>query len=121
MYSDQTPEAAIAPERLPEPQGYKILIACPKVEEKTQGGVFIPEKRQSEEAIASIVGKVVKVGPEAYADKKRTDYAWCKPGDWVIFRSYSGTRFSIDGQEFRLINDDTVEAVVADPRGYKRV
>ena len=46
---------------------------------------------------------------------------YCKEGDFVIFRSYSGTRFKIDKQEFRLINDDTVEAVVDDPRGYARV
>jgi len=38
----------------------------------------------------------------------------------VIFRSYSGTRFKVGGKEFRLINDDTVEAVVDDPRGYTR-
>jgi hypothetical protein len=35
-------------------------------------------------------------------------------------RNYSGTRFKVNGQEFRLINDDMVEAVVDDPRGYTR-
>ena len=46
--------------------------------------------------------------------------SYCKKGDFVIFRSYSGTRFKVHGKEFRLINDDTVEAVVEDPRGYSR-
>ncbi len=45
---------------------------------------------------------------------------WCKVGDWVVFRAYSGTRMKMYGQEFRLINDDTVEAVVDDPTGVVR-
>lgn len=111
----------VAADRLPVPQGYKVLIAVPKVEEKTQGGVFITDKLKSAEEVASILGYVVSMGDEAYTDPKRSSKPWCKVGDWVIFRSYSGTRFTVDGHEFRLINDDTVEAVVADPRGFKRV
>ena len=61
------------------------------------------------------------VGPDAYKDgDKFPSGPYCKEGDFVIFRSYSGTRFKIEKQEFRLINDDTVEAVVDDPRGYTR-
>ena len=43
-----------------------------------------------------------------------------KEGDWVMMRSFSGTRFKVHGKEFRLINDDTVEAVVDDPTGVVR-
>ena len=90
--------------KLPEPAGYRLLIATLKVSEK-----------------ASILGLVLKVGPEAYSDADRFPSGpYCKAGDFVIFRSYSGTRFKIENQEFRLINDDTVEGVVDDPRGYKR-
>ena len=120
MYSKDLPWSAIPADRLPKPQGYKILIALPTVEAQTKGGLFLPEKLKGEEEIASILGYVVSVGPEAYSDPARTSYAWCKEGDWVMFRPYSGTRFKIDGHEFRLINDDTVEAVSADPEGYKR-
>jgi co-chaperonin GroES (HSP10) len=61
------------------------------------------------------------MGSEAYSDlDKFPDGAYCSSGDWVIFRSYSGTRFKISGQEFRLINDDTVEATVSDPRSIER-
>ena len=77
--------------------------------------------RQAEET-ASIIGFVIKTGPDAYSDKERfPNGAYCKEGYFVIFRSYSGTRFKIHGKEFRLVNDDTVEAVVEDPRGYTRV
>ena len=107
--------------RLPKPQGYKILIGVPEVSDKTEGGVFMPDGLKSAEETASIIGFVMKLGPDAYADKdKFPNGAFCEEGDFVIFRSYSGTRFKIHGKEFRLINDDTVEAVVDDPRGYTR-
>ena len=107
--------------KLPEPKGYKLLIAIPKLEEKTQGGVIIPDKLKGLEQTASIVGLVIALGDAAYKDaEKFPDGPYCKEGDFVIFRSYSGTRFKLRGEEFRLINDDTVEAVVDDPREYAR-
>lgn len=109
-------------ETFPHPTGYKLLIAMPTLEEKTEGGVFIPESLQKAENTASVVGLVIQLGDLAYQDQdKFPNGSYCKEGDWVIFRSYSGTRFKLEDQEFRLINDDTVEAVVADPRGVKRV
>ena len=108
--------------KLPEPQGYKLLIAIPKLEEKTSGGVIIPDKLKGLEQTASIIGLVITMGKAAYNDAdKFPDGPYCKEGDFVIFRSYSGTRFKLRGEEFRLINDDTVEAVVDDPREYTRV
>jgi len=108
--------------KLPEPQGYKLLIAIPKLEEKTIGGVIIPDKLKGMEQTASIIGLVIALGKAAYNDAdKFPDGPYCKEGDFVIFRSYSGTRFKLRGEEFRLINDDTVEAVVDDPREYTRV
>jgi len=107
--------------KLPEPTGYRLLIALPEISEKTEGGVFMPDGLKKDESTASIIGFVLKAGPDAYSDSSRfPGGAWCKEGDFVIFRSYSGTRFKIQGKEFRLINDDTVEAVVDDPRGYTR-
>jgi len=107
--------------KLPEPKGYRVLIAIAEVEDKTEGGVYMPDSLKSAESTASIIGFVLKVGAEAYADETRFPTGpWCKEGDFVIFRSYSGTRFKIGGKEFRIINDDTVEAVVDDPRGYTR-
>ena len=107
--------------KLPEPKGYKLLIAIPKLEEKTQGGVIIPDKLKGLEQTASIIGLVIALGEAAYKDtEKFPDGPYCKEGDFVIFRYYSGTRFKLRGEEFRLINDDTVEAVVDDPREYTR-
>jgi co-chaperonin GroES (HSP10) len=121
MYTANKVEDEQLKAKLPEPSGYRLLIAVPEVSEKTEGGIYMPDQLKKAEETASIVGFVVKVGPDAYADlNKFPNGPWCKEGDFVIFRSYSGTRFKVLGKEFRLINDDTVEAVVEDPRGYSR-
>tara|TARA_R110002012_G_scaffold290349_1_gene483958 strand:- start:290 stop:664 length:375 start_codon:yes stop_codon:yes gene_type:complete len=111
----------IEPEKahqLPKPSGYKILIALPEPEEKTEGGILKAKQTMDLEEIGSICGFVLAIGPDAYKDKKRfPNGAYCKEGDFILMRSYSGTRFKIHGKEFRLINDDSVEAVIDDPRG----
>ena len=104
--------------QLPDPTGYKILIALPDPEKELDGGIIKSNKTLYEEEIGSIVGFVTKLGPDCYNDKKRFPSGpFCKEGDWILMRSYSGTRFKVHGKEFRLINDDSVEAVVEDPRG----
>ena len=107
--------------QLPEPKGYKLLIALPEVDEATEGGIIKSAQAQHEESIATIVGWVMAMGPDAYATYSRfPNGPYCQVGDWVVFRAFSGTRIKIRGKEFRLINDDTVEAVVEDPRGVER-
>ena len=107
--------------KIPEPSGYKLLIKPLEVQEKTESGIYMPDALKQAEQTASVIGFVVKAGPDAYKDTdKFPSGAYCNEGDFVIFRSYSGTRFKVGKEEFRLINDDTVEAVVDDPRGYAR-
>jgi chaperonin GroES len=121
MYTANKVEDEDLKAKLPEPVGYKLLIAVPEMSEKTDGGVYMPDNLKSAEETASIIGYVIKIGSAAYSDPERfPNGAWCKEGDFIIFRSYSGTRFKVMGKEFRIINDDTVEAVVEDPRGYSR-
>jgi len=109
-------------EKLPEPTGWRILIALLQADEKTESGIYKPVEVLNYETVGSIVGLVLKVGDLAYKDEKKFPSGpWCEPGDYILMRSYSGTRISVRGQEFRLINDDTVEAVVSDPRGVHKV
>ena len=64
---------------------------------------------------------VVALGDMAYADQNRFPTGpWCKQGDFIITRANTGTRLKIHDREFRIINDDSVEAVVEDPRGIQR-
>ena len=110
--------------QLPEPKGYRILCAIPEVEkefeESTIGLVKSEQTIDYEEKLATVLF-VVALGPDCYADKTRfPNGPWCKKGDFIIVRPHAGTRLRIHGREFRLINDDSIEAVVQDPRGIKR-
>jgi|TARA_R100001510_G_C7642034_1_gene199613 co-chaperonin GroES (HSP10) len=108
--------------QLPVPTGYHILIGLPEIEEKTEGGIIKARTTLEIEETASMVGFVIAMGPDCYKDEKRfPNGPWCKEGDFILMRAYSGTRIKIHGKEFRLINDDTPEAVVDDPRGISRV
>lgn len=108
-------------QQLPKPVGYRLLIALPRVEEQYESGLLKADRTKHEEAIMSMMGAVIDMGAQAYSDKDRFPTGpWCKIGDFVMFRPHSGTRFKVNGQEFRLLNDDSIEAVVADPRGVQR-
>ena len=109
-----TPTVTRTAAQLPNPKGYKILIGLPEVSEETvTGRLIIPEDSRKIEEVATVVGFVMEIGSDAYKDKDRyPSGAYCAVGDFVVFRAFSGTRLSIHGKEFRLINDDCVEAVV---------
>ena len=104
-----------------KPTGYKLLIAMPEEVQKI-GNIFIPGDTGKREHTASIVGTVIAMGPDAYNADRFPTGPWCKVGDHVIIKSYAGTRLKLVGQdqEFRLINDDVIEAVVSDPRKIER-
>lgn len=109
--------------QLPEPTGYKLLCVVPDVSETFENsGIVKAESFMRSEEHGTTVLFVLKVGPDAYKDKEKfPSGAWCKEGDFVLVRTYSGTRFKIHGKEFRLLNDDQIDAVVDDPRGITRV
>jgi len=108
--------------QLPKPVGYRVLVALPQIEE-TFGdtGLLKSSNTISQEHIMSIIGLVLDMGEQAYSDEDRFPTGpWCKPGDYVMFRMNTGTRFKVGGVEYRLMNDDSIEAIVADPRGVTR-
>ena len=109
-------------QQLPKPVGYRLLIALPQVSETYESSSILKtDAEKGRDHIMSIMGLVVDMGAGAYADTSRyPEGPWCKPGDYVMFRMNSGTRFLMGGAEYRLMNDDSIEAVVADPRGIQR-
>lgn len=118
---EATKEQAEKAKLLPEPKGFRLLCAVPQVEEEFDGGIIKADDTKKVEEQTTVVLFVVKMGDLAYKDKERFPTGpWCKEGDFVLTRPYSGTRVVIHGREFRIINDDTVEAVVQDPRGIRR-
>ena len=114
-----------SPERkakqLPDPSGYRILCAIPDIEETYDSGILKSDLTLQHEELLTTVLFVLKMGPDCYKDKTRFPSGpWCKEGDFILVRPHAGTRLKIHGREFRIINDDSVEGVVEDPRGISR-
>ena len=110
--------------QLPKPSGYHILCAIPEAEEKYEesevGLVKADTTMRNEETLTTVLF-VVDLGPDCYKDTTKFPTGpWCKKGDFVLVRPYAGSRLVIHGREFRIINDDSVEGIVDDPRGIKR-
>ena len=110
--------------QLPDPKTYHILTVVPEAMEQFQDseiGIIKSSQTVHYEEVLTPVLFVVKLGPDCYKDEKRFPSGpSCKEGDFVIVRPNSGTRLKIHGREFRIINDDSIEAVVEDPRGITR-
>jgi co-chaperonin GroES (HSP10) len=110
--------------QLPKPSGYRILCAIPEAEkqfEESEIGLMKADETMRNEETLTTVLFVVELGPDCYKDTTKFPTGpWCKQGDFVLVRPYAGSRLVIHGREFRIINDDTVEGIVDDPRGIKR-
>ena len=115
----ETPEERA--KQLPEPATYHLLCALPEIDREYESGIVKAGQTMHFEEVMSPVLFVIAMGPDCYADKGRFPSGpSCKVGDFVLVRPNTGTRVKIHGREFRIINDDSVEAVVEDPRGISR-
>jgi len=115
----ETPEEKA--KQLPIPSGYRILCAIPQIDDTFESGIAKSAQTMHFEELLTTVLFVVRLGPDCYKDPSRFPSGpWCKEGDFVLVRPNAGTRVKIHGKDFRLINDDCVEAVVEDPRGISR-
>ena len=108
--------------QVPDPVTYHLLCVLPEANEEYEGGLLKASQTMHFEELLSPVLCVVKMGPDAFKDEKRfPSGASCAVGDFILVRPNTGTRMKIHGREFRIINDDSVEAVIQDPRGVQRV
>jgi co-chaperonin GroES (HSP10) len=125
---DDPNEATVLPDtddrkakQLPDPSGYRILCGIPNIEEQYESGILKSDLTLQHEELLTTVLFVVKMGPDCYKDAARFPSGpWCREGDFILVRPHAGTRLKIHGREFRIINDDSVEGVVEDPRGISR-
>lgn len=83
-----------------KPLGERVLVKMDKVEEKTVGGIFIPQTATQEKTQIAVV--------EAIGDEVKT----VKAGDKIIHDKYSGTSFKQDGEEYLILNIKDVLAVI---------
>lgn len=108
-------------DRLPKPVGYQILAIKPRIEDTTASGIALPERTVRREESGAVAAMVISLGDMAYTDKERFPTGpWCQVGDFVLTGAYRGIRFSVDKEEFIIMNDDQVLGVVADPVGLTR-
>jgi hypothetical protein len=107
--------------QLPRPSGWKILCAIPEVDREYESGLMKADETLRIEETLTTVLFVVDLGPDCYTDTTRYPSGpWCKKGDFILVRPNAGSRLVIHGREFRMINEDSVEGVVDDPRGIRR-
>jgi co-chaperonin GroES (HSP10) len=107
--------------QLPTPSGYRILCAIPEQDKEFDSGIIKADETIMIEETLTTVLFVVAMGPDCYKDPSRFPTGpYCQVGDFVLIRPNAGTRLVIHGKEFRMINDDSVEGTVDDPRGIRR-
>ena len=107
---------------LPKPSGFHLLCIAPEAKAfHDDSAIAKAQETMRNEESGTTVLFVLDVGPDAYKDALRFPSGpWAKKGDFIIVRTYAGTRFKVFGKEFRLIADDQVDATIADPRGVTR-
>jgi len=87
--------------------GWRIIVQVDEVEEKTKGGLIIPDTVKDQEQEREMFGRVVELGPMAYQDPKYGG-DWCKPGDLLLFSKYAGMPWIENNKVYRAINDEDV-------------
>ena len=102
-------------DQLPSPTGWRIMILPYKGQGKTDGGIVLTNETVERQQVSTLLGYVLKVGPQAYDGERFSTGPWCKPGDWVLIGRYAGSRIHIEGGEIKLLNDDEIIATVPDP------
>ena len=103
-------------ERMPQTTGWRILILPYAGKGVTDGGIQLVQSTVDQQRLSTVVGYVVKMGPDCYKDKSKFDGPWCEEKQWVLIGRYAGARFKLgDESECRIINDDEVIATILDP------
>ena len=90
-----------------KPLGDKILVEILEAEEKTKGGIFLPDTAKEEKT----EGKVISVGSGKILESGKVQALEVKKGDRVIFGKYSGDDIQIDGKKHKIIKESEVLAV----------
>ena len=92
-----------------KPLADRVLIEPNPAEEKTAGGLFIPDTAKEKPS----KGEVIAVGPGKHADDGKLVPMAVKVGDMVLFNKYAGTEVKIDGAEHLVMREDDILAIIA--------
>ena len=92
------------------PVGYRVLVKPDDVEQTTKGGIVIAETIREGHSNAQTTGRLVAAGPDCWREFQGK---WAKVGDKVLFARHGGLLIhGMDGQDYRLLNDEQISAVV---------
>jgi|TARA_R110002012_G_scaffold303609_1_gene505455 co-chaperonin GroES (HSP10) len=105
------------PEVLPDIPGFHVLVRPISVKPKTKGGIFLPDSTRDDIAYLTTVGKVLKVGDQAYKDaNKFTGPPWCETDDYVCYGKNAGIKLHYKGIKLLLLYDDQIIMRVENPK-----
>ena len=91
-----------------KPLNDRVLVKRLEGEEKTAGGLFIPDNAKEKPS----KGEVVAVGPGKAADDGKIIAMTVKAGDQVLFNKYAGTEIKLDGVEHLVMREDDILAII---------
>ena len=91
-----------------KPLADRIVIKPAAAEEKTKGGIILPDTAKEK----PVVGEVVAAGPGRRADDGKIVPMEVKVGDKVLYGKYSGTEVTLDGQEYLIMRESDLFAIV---------
>lgn len=111
-----TEDSVPDPAPLPRIPGVGILVRPVPVRRKSAGGILIPESVRSDREYLSTVGRVLALGELAFKDEEiyRTG-PWVKPGDYVVYTKYAGSKLWWKGVKLLIIKAGSIELVVDKP------
>lgn len=93
--------------KLVRPLGARVLVKPEEEEEKTSGGIVLPDTAKKRPQ----VGTVVAVGPGRLLDNGQYASLSVKVGDKVVYSRYSGNEIKIDGEDYILLEEDSLYAI----------
>ena len=93
----------------------RVLVKRVKEEEKTRGGIIIPETAQEKPQ----EGEIVAVGPGGRDDSGKLVELDVKVGDRILFGKWSGTEVKLDGEEFLIMKESDVMGIIEAPKAKK--
>ncbi len=91
-----------------KPLADRIVIKPAPAEEKTKGGIILPDTAKEK----PVIGEVVAVGPGKIADDGKKIAMEVKVGDKVLYGKYSGTEVTVEGEDYLIMREADVFAIV---------
>ena len=101
--------------KLPKPTGYRLLVKPREISNMTKGGIILTDESKAAAKFSCVISQVMDMGPECYQNMDKSSTIWCKKDDWVLTGKYVGLKFKYEGEDYSIINDDEVIALVPDP------